>query len=171
MIPKAQPQRDMRRVWIDAKDCERMNRRELLAMKWMIAMNCTAYTNERDLAKRLESVPYGRQRMRMTIGGFRAIVDDLIGTLTTDQARVLQNTMHDYDVRLVPKGTPQTSLVMMEKQEVQKLVDCAREKCKGCVEDGEGCRKCQLYQVLEVSSPLDDYGDGLVCPYSLADWD
>jgi len=52
-----------------------------------------------------------------------------------------------------------------------KLVDMAREKCKGCVEDGNGARQCELYRFLEVTSPMEDYGDGLMCPYALAEWE
>ena len=56
------------------------------------------------------------------------------------------------------------------KEQAKALLDCARWKCHDCIEDGESCRKCQLYKLLEATTPMDDYGDGMICPYSLAQW-
>lgn len=164
------PKRDKRRVWLDEKDCERMTRTELEGLKWLIAMDYVCASVGRDLRKRLESIPYGKERMRLASGGIRSIASDLIGTITKEQARVLQSTTKDYVVRLAPKAAPLGSNVLLDRESLVKLAECAREKCRICTEDGESCRECELYKFLEATTPLDDYGNGLLCPYTLKDW-
>lgn len=160
-----------KRYWLDEKDCERMTRTELNAMKWLLAMLCSTDEAQDDLKHRLECIPNGVARMRMTVGGFRAIVEDLIGTITFQQAKAIQGTMNDYETRIVPKATPATlDTIVFPKEQARELINCAKERCNLCIEDGESCRKCQLYKVLEATVPLDDYGDGHVCPYLNIDW-
>ena len=132
-------------------------------------MSYTAHARE-DLQKRLECIPSGRQRMSMVLGGLKAIADDLIGTVPVGQCKQIRNTMQDMDMRMVPKLTPMSQNVILEKDVAKSLIDTTREKCVGCVEDEESCRKCALYKVLESFLPLDTYEGGLLCPYSLSEW-
>lgn len=165
------PQRDQRRVWMDEKDCERMTRTELNALQFLlIAINFAVHGSE-DLRRRLECIPNGMQRMKMSLGGLRAVGDDLVGTITQAQARKIQNTMKDMEVRITPKGMPETVNVIFDREQAMALIDAAKAKCTNCAEDGESCRKCKLYQILEAYTPLDDYGSGLTCPYALIDWE
>ena len=151
--------------------CERLLRSELTAVRMLLAsLSSAAYAKE-DLQKRLECVPDGNRRYRMALGGLKAVCDDLIGTVTRQQAWQLYGTMKDFEMRLVPKLTPMSENILLTKQQGKDLIDCARWKCAGCVEDGESCRKCKLYKLLEATTPLEDYGDGLICPYSLAEWE
>jgi len=150
--------------------CERLRRTELIAVKLLLAHLSTAAYGQEDLAERLECIPHGKARYRLALGALRSVVDDLIGTVSKAQCKQIMGTMRDYEMRLVPKATPQTSNIVMTREAGVELMELAREKCHGCVEDGEGCRKCRLYQILEATTPLDDYGDGLICPYALAVW-
>ena len=152
-------------------DCERMNRTEMTAVRMMLAaLSVAAYAKD-DLKDRLECVPYGNQRMRMAVGGLRAICDDLVGTISRSQCKQIYGTMKDFEMRLLPKLTPGSTNIIMTKEQGKELMDCARWKCHSSVEDGEACRKCQLYKLLESTTPMDSYGDGLVCPYSMAEWE
>ena len=154
---------------MEEKDCERMNRGEYEAMRCLLgAVSYMAHAND-DLGKRLECIPSGRQRMNMVLGGIRAIADDLIGTMPRAQCRQLKNTMSDMEIRMVPKLTAMSQNVILEKEIARGLYDAAMEKCRGCVEDSESCRKCSLYSVLEGTLPLENY-DGLICPYSISEW-
>ena len=56
------------------------------------------------------------------------------------------------------------------KEQAKDLMDCARWQCHDCVNSGEEARGCRLYKLLESTTPADDYGDGMVCPYALAEW-
>ena len=152
------------------KDCERLKRTEMIGMRMLLAHLSSATYFQEDLKDRLECIPDGNRRLRLAIGGLRAICDDLIGTITRSQAKQIYGTMKDYDLRLVPKMTPGSVNIILTKEQGKALMDLAREKCTGCVEDGESCRECRLYQILESTTPMDDYGDGLICPYSLAVW-
>lgn len=150
--------------------CERLKRTEMIGLRMLLAHLSTAKYFQEDLADRLACIPYGKERLQMAVGGLRAVCDDIVGTITREQAKQIYGTMKDYDLRLLPKLTPGSPNIVLTKEQGVALMDLAREKCHGCVEDGESCRECRLYQILEATTPLDDYGDGLICPYSLAVW-
>lgn len=159
-----------KRVWLDDADCERLNRGEFEALRCLLgAVNYTVRAKE-DLQKRLECVPGGRSRMAMILGGLKAVADDIIGTIPAGQCKQIRNTMLDMEMRMVPKKTPMSQNVILEKDVAKALIDIAMEKCRGCVEDEESCRRCALYQVLEGFLPLDNYDNGMLCPYSLSEW-
>lgn len=153
------------------EDCERLNRTQMTAVRMMLAALSVATYAKDDLRDRLECVPYGNERMRMAVGGLRAVVDDLVGTISRGQCRQIYGTMKDFEMRLLPKMTPGTTSIVMTKDEGKELLDCARWKCHDCVEDGNSCRECRLYKLLEATTPMDSYGDGMVCPYALAEWE
>lgn len=159
-----------KRVWLDEKDCERMNRGEYEAMRGLLGAVSYIAHADRNLAKRLESVPYGKQRMRMILGGVKALSDDLIGTMPQGQCKQLKNTMEDMEIRMVPKMAAMCRNVVFDKDLAKELIDIAQEKCHGCVEDGESCRSCGLYRVLESLLPLNDFG-GMLCPFSVSEWE
>ena len=98
-------------------------------------------------------------------------MNDLIGTISRSQCRQIYGTMRDFEMRLLPKLTPGSTNILMTKDQGKELLDCARWKCHACVEDGEEARKCKLYQLLEATTPMDNYGDGMLCPYALAEWE
>lgn len=152
-------------------ECERLKRSEMNGLRMMLAHLSSARYFQDDIASRLDCIPNGKQRLALAIGGLRAVCNDIIGTITKSQAKQILNTMLDYDLRLLPKATPGNDNVLLTKEQGMALMDMAREKCHACVEDGTGCRSCQLYQILESTAPLEDYGDGLICPYALAEWE
>ena len=152
-------------------DCERLKRNEMNGLRMLLAHLSTAAYVQDDLKDRLECIPDGNRRLRMAVGGLRAVCDDVIGTVSKAQAKQIYGTMRDYELRLVPKLTPASVNIMLTKEQGIELMDLAREKCHGCVEDGESCRECRLYKIFEATTPMDDYGDGLLCPYSLAEWE
>ena len=150
---------------------ERMTRQEVSAIKMLFA----SLSNEKyaldGLTRRLGMIPDGVDRLRRCTADLQKIMDEIVGTITTEQCKSIYGTMKDYEMRLVPKLTPMTTNVLMTKDQAKDLMDCARVKCHDCVEDGESCRSCRVYKIMEETVPLDDYGDGMICPYSLAEWD
>lgn len=153
------------------KDCERLRRPEMTAVRMLLAAVSIIADAQEDLRNRLECVPYGNQRMRLTGGGLGALISDLLGTVSKSQCEQLMRTAHDFEMRLLPKATPMVTNIVMTKDQGKCLMDCARWACHACVKDGESCRECQLYKILEATTPLDDYGDGMLCPYALAEWE
>lgn len=151
--------------------CERLKRTELTAVRMLLAVISMAAYAQEDLHDRLESVPYGNQRMRLAVGCMKAICDDVIGTISQSQCKQLYGTTRDFEMRLLPKLTPGSTNIIMTKEQGKELLDCARWACHACVKDGEACRECRLYKLLEATTPLDDYGDGMLCPYALAKWE
>ena len=159
-----------KRVWLQDADCERLNRAEFEAVRCLLgAVSYTARAKE-DLQKRLECVPGGRQRMNMVLGGLKSIADDIVGTMPVGQCRQIRNTMNDMEMRMVPKMTGMSRNVILEADNAKALIDTAMERCKGCVEDEVSCRQCGLYKVLESFLPLNDYDNGLLCPYAVSEW-
>ena len=152
------------------EDCERLKRSEMDAVRMLLAvLSAAAYAKE-DLFDRLECVPYGNQRMRLALGGLRAVCDDVVGTISKSQCKQIYGTMKDFRIELRPRLMPGSTNVVMTKEQGKELLDLARWQCHDCVKDGEECRQCRLYKIMEATTPLNDYGDGLVCPYALADW-
>ena len=150
--------------------CERLNRTEMNAMIMLLAhLSSTVYA-ETDLAKRLECIPNGKKRFHLLVGQFKAICDDLAGTISPQQCKTLYGTMKDNELRIVPKLMPGSPNLILSKEQAQELMDIAREKCVMCTEDGESCRQCGLYKIMEALVPMQDYGAGLICPYSTAEW-
>lgn len=168
-VAMKKPEINPKRVFLPEDQCERMVRREFEAMRCLLGAVSYAGHAGDDLQKRLEAIPYGKQRMKMLLGSIRAIADDLIGTMPRNQCRQLKNTMLDMEIRMVPKLTGQLSQnVIIERDIAKGLIDTAMEKCRDCVEDGESCKKCPLYKLLEGIMPMEDYSE-LRCPYSVTE--
>lgn len=166
MRPKDLPPK---RVWMEDEECIRLNRGEYEAVRCLLgAVNYVAHAND-DLQKRL-MIFGGQQRMIDALQDLRDIADDVIGTVPSGQCRQLKNTMMDMDMRMVPKLTPMSTNVILEKDTAKALIDIAMERCHGCVEGPEDGRKCALYKVLEGFLPLDSYDNGMLCPYSVSEW-
>ena len=163
----------MKETWyqLPEEDCERLKRAELAALKMLLAELSSGTWVRDELWDRLLCIPNGRRRLLLSLGGLRAICNDLIGTIPIAQASQIRGTLKDYEIRLIPKLTPNSKNIILTREEAQDLMDMAREMCRSCVEDGESCRKCKMYKLLEATTPLNDYGSGLSCPYSLAEWE
>jgi hypothetical protein len=160
-----------KRVWLPEGECERLNRSEFEAMRCLLgAVSYMAHAKD-DLQKRLELVPHGRRWMSMLLGGVKAISDDLIGTMPRGQCKQIRNTMSDMEMRMVPKATPMSQNVIFDKDVAKALVDAAMERCKGCPKGPEEGVKCPLYTVFESFMPLENYDNGLLCPYSMLEWE
>lgn len=150
--------------------CERMNRQEMVGMKWLLsALSSVAYGQD-DLAKRLEMIPNGRKRYRLMLGQLRSISNDLVGTMKVGQCKQIKNVMNDMELRLVPKMTPSVTRVSLEADDLRYIVNQAKkETCLSCIKTDAECKTCEMYQILERIAPLDDYGDGSLCPYMRED--
>ena len=159
-----------KRVWLQEEECERLNRAEFEAMRCLIgAVSYTAHAND-DLQKRLAVIPKGKWRMASALGALKAITDDLVGTMPRGQCKQMKNTMNDMEMRMVPKLAGMSRNVILDKDIAKGLVDAAMEKCHGCVEGPEEGRKCAIYKTLESFLPLDNYDNGMLCPYSTSEW-
>ena len=151
--------------------CRRLVRNEMTAVRMLLAGLSTVGYAKDDLQAVLALIPNGKRRLMLLMGQYTSLTNDIIGVISKAQCRQIYGTMKDYEMRLLPKATPSSRSVIMTKEEGMELIDCARWKCHSCVEDGTSCRKCKLYSLLEATSPPDDYGDGLLCPYALAEWE
>ena len=151
------------------EDCERMTRTEFEATRCLLGATSYLAHARDDLGKRLECIPRGKQRMAMLMGQVKSLSNQIVDTMTIQQAKQMRNVMADMEMRMVPKLTPSRSNILMPADAAKTLVSCAQYKCRECVAYGEEARKCELYKVLEALTPLDDYGNGLTCPYYRAE--
>ena len=150
---------------------ERVTRTEMHSLQWLLNdISSMSYAQE-DLAKRLECVPAGMQRMRLATGQLRSLLRDLFGTIPEKQRRQIQNAAKDMEVRLVPKLTPRKVSLVLEEETAKELVNAAQAKCKyDCVPDLDGDRNCELCKLLEAVIPLEKY-ESSTCPYWHAEWE
>ena len=149
---------------------EMLNRGEYEAVRCLLgAVNYAAHARD-GLRDRIDAVTNGKTRLDVLVDGIRYLTDELIRTVPEGQCRQLKNTMQDMEIRMVPKLSGMTQNVILEKDIAKGLIDAAMDRCHGCVEDSVQCRKCHLYQLLESFLPLESYENGLLCPYSVAEW-
>ena len=149
---------------------ERLRRPEYEAVRCLLgAISYAAHARD-DLKDRVDTVTNGRARMEVLVEGLKSFVDELLANVPDGQCRQLRNTMKDMEMRMIPKLTPMSQNVLMEKDNAKALIDRAMERCHGCVEDERSCLDCGLYKVLESMLPLDSYDNGMLCPYALSEW-
>ena len=122
-----------------------------------------------DLNKKLDIVQDGHQRLEQLIQDSGNLVKDLLELTSENQRSQFRNSLGDYKIELVPKLTPNSTNILMTKEQVKALVDLAQEKCKSCVESPEDAKKCPVYRILETTA-LPDKFDSMLCPYSIAEW-
>ena len=104
------------------------------------------------------------------LGWLTPRLNELRLTVPVEQRIHLQNTAQEYEVRMTPKATPSRNNVVMQGNEFKELVDLARVKCVDCMESDTECRKCKLFNLLTILLPLDNYHDGMLCPYNMGEW-
>lgn len=150
--------------------CERVTKPEMVLINRILALSSDVNYAKDDLKKRLQCVPYGVERMNMIVGNINSLFLDIMGTVNDKQRRQIKNTANDYYMELRPRMASNGNRVWVSVDEIKELVNLAKEKCRSCAEDDNGARKCRLYQWLEANIPLEDYGDGLICPYATIDW-
>ena len=151
-------------------DAVRINRSEKMSMIVLAYAATILEDLKADLADRLTMIDDGAERMAEVSEKVDKLLIDLRATIPVNQRMNLQNTANEYEIRLSPKMTPFKTNVVMQKEEFKELVDLAREKCRDCTDSDEECEKCKLFRLLTVLVPLDNYHDGMLCPYNLGEW-
>ena len=150
--------------------CVRATRNEMSSMRMVLIMASEVNHSRQDLEKRLDIVPDGNERMTKVADELNDLFQDIMGTVSDNQRRVLRNSEQDYEVRIVPKASTDKTCLAVSKQDMTNLVDCAREKCRFCSLNGEEAKDCALYKFLEAYIPLDDYDGEFACPYAYQTW-
>lgn len=151
-------------------DAVRLTRQEKMSMIVLAYVATCVDELQKELADRLKMIRQGEDRAHMLSTAVDELLNDLRLTIPMNQRLNLQNTAKDNEIRLTPKLTPTSTNVIMQKEEFKDLVDLARAKCRDCMDDDKACEKCRLFQLLTVLLPLDDYHDGMLCPYNLGEW-
>lgn len=151
--------------------CERVNRSEMIALRWSFAaINSIAYAKD-DLKNRLKMIPNGVTRWNLMLGQLRSLLNDIVGTVPRKQCKTIKNVMDDMELRMVPKFTPKDHRINMDVEDLSYLVNHAKKDiCIGCTMSGDECKDCNLYRILEAVAPPEDWGNNYSCPYSREDW-
>lgn len=150
---------------------ERLTRTEMHCMQWMMhAISMLKYT-EKDLARRLETIPDGTERLKQFNADMDELFRDICKTIPEKQRRHLLGVAKDYEARLVPRLMPESISVVLTREEAMDLVDAAQIKCHwDCVPDLDESRSCKLCKILESVVPLESY-NSISCPYWRAEWE
>ena len=150
-------------------DAVRLTRSEKLSMIVLCYVATCLDDLQKEIPDRLGMVENGQERMKELADKSDALLNDVRLTIPMNQRMNLQNTANDFEMRLAPKLKPETTNVLMTKNEFKELVDIARTKCRDCTEDDMTCEKCRLYKLLTAILPLEDYS-GMLCPYNMGEW-
>lgn len=149
----------------------RLRRGEREAMLYLMNIVSSIAWAKDDLKERLTLIPDGTERLDAALEHFTKLLDDLIWTVPVHQCVSLKHTAEDYQLRSVPKSMPNPANVLLTRDNVKVLIDCAQEgKCVACVLNGKECRRCELEKALECITPMTDY-KGELCPYNMATWE
>lgn len=152
------------------EDAVRLNRSEKMGMILFAHVATVLEDLQTEMADRFAMVKDGAERLKHVSEETDKLLDELRVTIPVNQRLNLQNTAQEYEVRLTPKATPTTTNVVMTKDEFREMVDYARSMCMDCMLNEKECQKCNLYQMLTVLLPLDDYNNGMLCPYNMGEW-
>ena len=123
-----------------------------------------------DMQSRLGMIENGPERWNELTNRTTELVTDMLSTCPPSQRTRLVNGIRDYKIELLPIHTPMDTKVMLPREQVKKLVDLAKYRCQSCTDSEKEAEKCPLYQWLIAEVPTDIQGNGLLCPYNLADW-
>ena len=151
-------------------DAVRLNRTEKMGMITLAYVATVLEEMQTEMSGRMAMVQGAPETLYEVSKETNWLLDELRMTIPVEQRINLQNTAQEYEVRLTPKATPSKTCVTMRKEEFKQLVDFARAKCVDCMESDTECEKCGLFRLMTVLLPLDNYHDGMLCPYNMGEW-
>ena len=152
------------------EDAWSLTRDEKVSMTFLTTTVSALAEAKDDLKDRLSKIEGGTELMDRLVADSGKLLTEVRRTIPEKQRVSMANTAKDFEIRLVPKLTPTRTTVVCQKEDFRKLVDAAQIKCRECVEDCDGCKRCDLYQLLTVVLPLDCYEGTMLCPYNMAEW-
>lgn len=152
------------------EDAVRLNRSEKMGMITLAYIATCLEDMQTEMADRFGMIENGQERLKDVSDEVNRLLNELRLTIPLNQRMNLQNTAQEYEIRLTPRATPSKTVVTMGKDEFKEMVDYARSMCMDCMLNEKECEKCNLFQMLTVLLPLDDYKNGMLCPYNLGVW-
>lgn len=153
------------------EDAWNLNRNEKMCVVYLTNVLSMLEFAKEDLKSRLEKIEGGEQGLEeLTKGGLK-LLEEVRKTIPERQRLSLMHTATDYEMRLVPKYTPQKDAVLISKKEMKELVNAAQAKCRDCIDDSDDAKKCGLYMLLCDILPLEKYEDRGLCPYNMSTWE
>lgn len=151
-------------------DAMRMTRNEKILMLYMMHSVGIIECISTDMSERLSMIEKGQERAKKLCEDANALLEELRVTIPMNQRIGLENIAADNEIRIVPSATPSEKSVLLDKDSYKELVESARIRCRDCADDDFECEHCELYQLLTVISPMDNYNGLHLCPYNLARW-
>lgn len=122
------------------------------------------------LQERLGMVEDGNGRFQTIMNWTEQLLQEIRMTIPENQRDSMQRAAEDCDVKLVPKAIPDSGATIITKEDFRVLVNSARVKCADCFMDDNECDRCELFQLLSVILPMDDYHQMNLCCYNLGEW-
>lgn len=150
----------------------RMTRYERSAFLMLVCTEAILSTVGADLEKRLARVPNGMEKLKKAEELVTELERAILPTINKEQRKNLKETLHDYELRPVPKLTPRHTNLVVDKETLKTLVDAAQDgACTSCVKDAKEARNCRLHRTLTVITPMKEYDDGMLCPFNNVGWE
>lgn len=150
---------------------KRLVRSEMVMVRRLAAFLSDLLHWSDDMQSRLDLVDGGKDTFNRILKDTTDLFNDVIKTVPNAQRASILNSMSDFKVTLQPVLTPESQSVLMTKKDARSLYDMAQERCKGCVNGTKEAEKCPVYHLMLANVPLENYGNDLICPYSIAEWE
>lgn len=153
------------------EDAWDLTRNEKTSLQFLAHAVSALVSAQDDLSERLDRIEDGKGRLKRIADEGIQLLTEVRQTVPEKQRSNLVNISKDYEVRLVPKFTPSTHNVVVQKEEFRELVDSAQARCRDCTLDNVECQQCKLYKLLVTVLPMDHYDGVYLCPYNEAEWE
>lgn len=164
-------QEEREKAMADEKKRWVLNRNEKLAMMYMVCLTSTLAYAQEDMKDRYGQIEGGTEMMNNALDWTKKIMNALFDTIPDKQVKNIWNTANECEMRMMPKFTPNRTDMLVDKETLRELIDAAHIKCRECVNDSDEAKKCKIYELSATLVPLEEYPDGGLCPYSLAEWE
>lgn len=153
------------------EDAWDMTRNEKICLMFLMNAASALEDAKETLADRMKRIDGGPELMQTVADGCLKLLTEVRMTIPDRQRTSLANTAKDYEMRMVPKFTPSTTNVVVQKEDFRQLVDAAQIKCRECADTNDESRRCELFRLLQIAIPLDTYDSTFLCPYNMAKWE
>ena len=151
-------------------DARPVTQKERLSLLHLINQTTLLADAKDDLMDRAGMIEDGQERLKNLCELSDKLLYEMRLTVPDRQRMALHNVTVDSEMRLVPKMSPSTGMVLVSREDMTELVNAARVKCHDCADTPEEAKRCKLYQLFLDVLPLGRYDGTFLCPYSDSEW-
>ena len=150
---------------------KRLTRVQKSALIILICLETLTDDCRDDLAGRVENMEAWAEKAGKAKETLHSMVDDIIQTMAPEQLQHFKKTARDYELRLMPRMTPWSANMVVDKETLRTLIDAAQKQCVDCFKTEAESRNCKLQKLLATLIPMERYEDTGLCVFNNKEWE